>query len=59
MSERILKDNISYIYTFVIDENLEKLLTTQFNLKEKVKSDCLYKIEIQEENINLIEIPLD
>lgn len=54
---RILKDNISYIYTFGMDEKTEKLLTTQFNLK--VNSNCLYKIEIQEENVNLIEIPLD
>lgn len=59
ITDEILRNNISYIYTFGIDEKNEKLLTTQFNLEEKIKSNCLYKIEVQEEKLNLIEIPLD
>lgn len=58
MKEKILNENISYLYIFELEEEIQNEIITHFDLEE-IKDNTLYRIEIQENEIVLKEIPLD
>lgn len=59
VKERILRENISYMYITSNDEELNKVINKSFNTKITLKDNSLYQLEMQENQINLKEIPLD
>lgn len=56
--QKMLNENISYIYIFSTDENLDKAFNKYFGI-ETLEPETLYKLETQNDNIELIKIPLD
>lgn len=56
--QKMLNENISYIYIFSTDENLDKAFNKYFGI-ETLEPETLYKLETQDDKIELIKIPLD
>lgn len=56
---KILEENISYIYIVNSDEKLNKAINDEFKNEIKLKENTLYKIQIEENKIELKEEALD
>ena len=59
IKNKIINENISYIYLFSVDEKLNEVFEEKFNSVVNLKKETLYKIQIEENKIQLKEIPLD
>ena len=59
IKNKIINENISYIYLFSVDEKLNEVFEEKFNSVVNLKKEALYKIQIEENKIQLKEIPLD
>lgn len=59
IKNKMLKENISYIYVFSTNEELNKNVKNEFNTETELKAGTLYKIQIENDKIELKEIALD
>lgn len=59
IKNKMIEENIEYIYVFSTTEELNGYINNQFENEIQVKSNALYKLETQNEKIQLKEIPLD
>lgn len=59
IKEEIKEQNIQYIYIVSTDEKLNHAINDEFKTKVELKENTLYKIQINENNIELKEKTLD
>ncbi len=59
IKERIIDENIQYIYIVTPNEKLNNGIKAEFGLEINLKEETLYKIQINENNIELKEETLD
>ena len=59
IKEEIKEQNIQYIYIVSTDEKLNQAINDEFKTKVEIKENTLYKIQINENNIELKEKTLD
>ena len=57
IKNKMLEENISYIYVFSTNEQLNEIAKKEFNTE--IKTETLYKLEKENDKVELKEIPLD
>lgn len=59
IKNKMLEEDISYIYVFSTNEELNESIKKEFNPETELKKETLYKLEKENNDIQLKEIPLD
>jgi len=59
IKNNMIKNNFSYIYFFSIDEDLKQGVKKEFDNNVELKAETLYKLHVENDKVELIEIPLD
>jgi len=59
IKSKMLKEDIYYIYVFSVDEKLSESFNKEFDNEIELKKETLYKIQVENDKIELKEIPLD
>lgn len=59
IKEKIEREQIQYLYVCSTDEELNEFIYQEFHTKIELKETTLYQIQVNENSIELKEIPLD